>query len=172
MSELSSSVASKWTCTCLLFLEERCGSANRWHAWHTSLAWDHSVNMALKQPHGSQPKCYFCSSTQAVVLSPAHLSALFEKSMQNDTTDELWIFPVSVAVWYVSSDFPPTLKYTRIQSHYGSKTEQGFFVCVCVVRFVASSGICWVLSFVLSFHVFNHTVIIVDIAKLWIINCL
>lgn len=53
MFELSSSVASKWTCTCLLFLEEQCGSANRWHAWHTSLAWDHSVNMALKQPHGS-----------------------------------------------------------------------------------------------------------------------
>lgn len=64
--------------------------------------------------------------------------------------------------------FPPTLQYTQIQSHYGSKTEQGFFVCVCVVRFVASSVICWVLSSVLSLHVFKHTVIIVAIAKLWI----
>lgn len=62
MSKLSSSVASEWTCTYLL-LEERCGSANRWHAWHTSLASDHSVNMAFKQPWGSQLKCYFCSPT-------------------------------------------------------------------------------------------------------------
>lgn len=75
------------------------------------------------------------------MLSPAHSSSLFEESEQNESTDEPWLFPVSVATWHASFASPPTLKYTQMQSCYGSETEQ---VTFCVVSFVASSRTCFI----------------------------